>query len=91
MINIQSHPDLAPDAVRDALREQYGIDGTLTQLPGERDLNFLVNVLDGTKVVAKVSTPDETDEILEIEADLIRHLARSTDGFAANVIKSTDG
>ena len=91
MINILSRPDLAPDAVLAALREHYGIDGTLTPLPGDRDLNFLVTTVDGTKRVAKVSTPDETDEILEIEADLMRHMARATDGFAADVIPSSDG
>lgn len=91
MINILSRPDLAPDAVLAALREHYGIEGTLTPLPGDRDLNFLVTTVDGTKRVAKVSTPDETDEILEIEADLMRHMARATDGFAADVIPSSDG
>jgi 4-aminobutyrate aminotransferase-like enzyme/Ser/Thr protein kinase RdoA (MazF antagonist) len=91
MINILSRPDLAPDALLAALREHYGIEGTLTPLPGDRDLNFLVTTVDGTKRVAKVSTPDETDEILEIEADLMRHMARATDGFAADVIPSNDG
>ncbi|MGB1778656.1 MAG: aminotransferase class III-fold pyridoxal phosphate-dependent enzyme, partial [Longimicrobiales bacterium] len=91
MINILSRPDLAPDAVLAALREHYGIEGTLTPLPGDRDLNFLVTTVDGTKRVAKVSTPDESDEILEIEADLMRHMARATDGFAADVIPSNDG
>lgn len=91
MINILSRPDLAPDALQDALRKHYGIEGTLTPLPGDRDLNFLVTTVEGTKRVAKVSTPDETDEILEIEADLMRHMARATDGFAADVIPSHDG
>lgn len=91
MINILSRPDLAPDAVLDALRQHYGMDGTLTPLPGDRDLNFLVTAPDGTKRVAKVCTPDETDEILEIEADLMRHMARATGGFAADVIPATDG
>lgn len=91
MINILSRPDVAPEAVLAALREHYGIDGTLSPLPGDRDLNFLVTADDGTKTVAKVSTPDESDEILEIEADLMRHLARLTNGFAPNVIESTNG
>lgn len=91
MINILSRPDLTPDAVLASLQEHYGIDGTLTSLPGDRDLNFLVTGTDGLKRVAKISSPDETDEILEIEADLIRHMARATDGFVADVIPSLGG
>ena len=63
----------------------------LSPLPGERDLNFLFTGTNGERRVAKVSTPDETDEILEIEADLMRHMARTTDGFTADVIPSADG
>ena len=91
MINILRRPSLGPDAVLAALREHYGIEGTLSPLPGERDLNFLFTGTDGERRVAKVSTPDETDEILEIEADLMRHMARTTDGFTADVIPSVDG
>ncbi len=91
MINILRRPSLGPDAVLAALREHYGIEGTLSPLPGERDLNFLFTGTNGERRVAKVSTPDETDEILEIEADLMRHMARTTDGFTADVIPSVDG
>ena len=91
MINILRRPSLGPDAVLAALREHYGIEGTLSPLPGERDLNFLFTATNGERRVAKVSTPDETDEILEIEADLMRHMARTTDGFTADVIPSADG
>lgn len=91
MIKIHSRPDLSPDAVRAALREHYGFDGTLTPLPGDRDLNFLVTEDDGTRVVVKVSSPDESEEILLIEADLMQHLARSTEGFAPNVVVATNG
>ena len=91
MINILRRPSLGPDAVLAALREHYGIEGTLSPLPGERDLNFLFTGTNGERRVAKVSTPDETDEILEIEADLMRHMARTTDGFTADVIPSADG
>jgi 4-aminobutyrate aminotransferase-like enzyme/Ser/Thr protein kinase RdoA (MazF antagonist) len=91
MIKIQSRPDVdAPEALA-AVRERYGLDGSLTDLPGDRDRNFLLTTGDGHRYVVKVSSPDESDEILEIEADLMRHVTRHTEGFAPGVIASTDG
>ena len=91
MIRILTRPELDPAEALDAVRESFGLDGSLTPLPGERDLNFRLDAADGRRFVVKVSSPDEADEILNIEVDLMQHLARSTDGFAPNVLPTPDG
>lgn len=91
MIKILSRPELDADDALDTVRDRYGLDGTLTPLPGERDLNFRLDTPDGRRFVVKASSPDEVDEILDIEVDLVRHIARMTDGFAPDVVPTTDG
>ena len=90
MIKIQSRPEVDAQDVLVAVRENYELDGTLSPLPGDRDRNFLLTAGDARYVV-KVASPDESDEILEIEADLMRHVTRYTEGFAAGVVDATDG
>lgn len=90
MIKIQNRPDIELPDVLQGVREHYGMDGELTPLPGDRDRNFLFVGAEGDRWVVKVSTPDESDEILEIEADLVEHLHRTTDGFAPSLRRSTD-
>jgi len=91
MIKILRRPELdAADALA-AVREHYGLDGSLTPLPGERDLNFRLDATDGRRYVVKASSPDEVDEILHIEVDLTRHLARLTKGFAPDVVPTSSG
>lgn len=90
MIKIQNRPDIALPDVLHGVTEHYGIEGELTPLPGDRDRNFLFRNADGGRWVVKVSTPDESDEILEIEADLMEHLNRATEGFSPGLLRSTD-
>jgi 4-aminobutyrate aminotransferase-like enzyme/Ser/Thr protein kinase RdoA (MazF antagonist)/murein DD-endopeptidase MepM/ murein hydrolase activator NlpD len=91
MIKIQSRPELGPAEALLAVREHYGLDGVLEPLPGERDLNFLLEAPTGQRYVVKATSPDEPDEILRIEVDLMMHLAKLTDGFAATVLASESG
>lgn len=90
MIKIQSRPEIDTPDVLEGIRAHYGLDGSLSPLPSDRDRNFLLTTDDDERYVVKVSSPDESDEILEIEADLMEHLDRSTDGFAPGVVRSTD-
>lgn len=91
MINIHVRPELEPaDALR-VVREHYGLDGVLTPLPGERDRNFLLEAPDGQRHVVKASSPDEPDELLRIENDLLRHLSERTDALVPQVIVNLEG
>lgn len=91
MIKIQSRPELGLADALSAVREHYGLDGSLTPLPGERDLNFLLEAVEGTRYVLKVASPDEPEEILRIETDLMRHLTATTDGFVPGLVASRAG
>jgi 4-aminobutyrate aminotransferase-like enzyme/Ser/Thr protein kinase RdoA (MazF antagonist) len=91
MIKIHRRPELGVAEVQAVVRDHYGLDGSLTLLPGERDLNFRLDTTEGRQLVVKVSSPDEVDEILDIEVDLVRHIAGITDGLAADVIPTPGG
>ena len=91
MIKIHNRPDFGPADALAAVREHFGLDGTLTPLPGERDRNFLLEATDGSRYVVKASSPDEPDEILRIEVDLMMHVARSMEGFAPRAVATPDG
>ena len=71
MIRIQNRPDLDAAEALAAVNEHYGLGGTLSPLPGERDCNFLLTDSDGSRYVVKVSSPEEPQPILEFETDMI--------------------
>ena len=91
MISIQNRPDIDPSDALEAVREHFGLDGSLSALPGERDCNFLLQCPDGARYVVKVSSPDEADEILHIEVDLMKHVTEATEGFAPAPIAALSG
>ena len=64
MTPIGNRPDLDASEVLDAVREHYGLDGTMTPLTGDRDWNYLLLSDDGERHVVKVSSPDEPQDIL---------------------------
>lgn len=49
-------------------RETFGVAGTATELPSERDRNFRVDAEDGTTWVLKVSNSLESRAVLEVQA-----------------------
>jgi len=91
MIRIQSRANLDEAVALDAVREHYGLDGTLTPLPGERDRNFLLEVDDGARYVVKASSPDEAQEILEFENRMMERLSRETNGLVPGLITARSG
>ena len=91
MIRIQSRPQLDEAVALDAVREHYGLDGKLTQLPGERDRNFLLEVDGGVRYVVKVSSPDEPQPLLEFENRMIERLAGDTNGLVPGLVVARSG
>ncbi len=91
MIRTQSRPDLDEAVARDAVSEHYGLDGTLTPLPGERDHNFLLDVDSGARYIVKVSSPDEPQPILEFENRMIERLAADTNGLVPGLVAARSG
>ena len=91
MIRIQSRPDLDEAVALDAVREHYGLDGTLTPLSGERDRNFLLEVDGGVRYIVKVSSPDEPQPILEFENRMIERLAADTNSLVPGLVAARSG
>jgi len=91
MIKIQSRPELSAADTLSVIQEHFGLSGELTPLAGERDLNFRLDAPGGERYVVKVSSPEEPDEILDIEVDLMRHVARTTDGFSPAPVAALNG
>ncbi len=58
---------------RHALARYYHIDGTLTPLPGEYDLNFFVTASDGAQYVLKVMRPDCDPALVELQCAALEH------------------
>lgn len=91
MTPIGNRPDLDASEVLDAVREHYGLDGTMTPLTGDRDWNYLLLSDDGERHVVKVSSPDEPQDILEFETDMIARLSADTDGLIPALVASRSG
>ncbi len=64
---------VSPAEVTEALRRRWGLTGTLTPLSGERDRNFLLES-EGAAYVVKVASPDEPDEALRFQSELLKWL-----------------
>lgn len=70
-------PQVDPQQAERWAREVYGVAATASELPGEVDRNFLLEVQDGTRCVLKVAS-GETDPIrLECQIAALEHLGRT--------------
>jgi 4-aminobutyrate aminotransferase-like enzyme/Ser/Thr protein kinase RdoA (MazF antagonist) len=56
------------------LREQYGLCGSLSAVPGE-NRNFLVTTVDGRRYIIKTGSPDTPAECLQLEGAAAQHVA----------------
>lgn len=74
------------------VQTNFGIQGEVTALAGELDLNFLIAVSPGKKFILKIANARETLENLELQNNVIRHLAKNQTGLeTSEVVKSVSG
>lgn len=62
---------------RALLPDLYGVDGSVTPLPGDLDDNFAVVEPDGSRSVLKVMHADASVRDVELQVTVLRHLARA--------------
>jgi 4-aminobutyrate aminotransferase-like enzyme/Ser/Thr protein kinase RdoA (MazF antagonist) len=74
-------PEVAPDLAAALLADVYGITGELTELHGERDLNFRVDATDGRRYVLKVHHPEDSGEVVEMRTLALAHVRRVDPGL----------
>ncbi|MDA8310596.1 MAG: aminotransferase class III-fold pyridoxal phosphate-dependent enzyme [Actinomycetota bacterium] len=69
-------PNVSPELAAALLAEVYGIVGSLTELHGERDLNFRVDAADGRRYVLKVHHPDDSGDVVDMRTLAMAHVKR---------------
>ena len=85
-------PNLAPDAVKELVRQHYGIEGSVQALAGERDQNCLVETVDGDRYVFKISNPSEQPSVVDFQIGALDHIARvSPEQPVPRVVRTLQG
>lgn len=83
-------PRLTAEEAVELTRSLYGVQGTASSLPSDRDQNFLIEVADGTRYLLKISNADEERSILEAQ-ELILNVAREAGLSVPQIVGSTAG
>ena len=68
-------PDISHHDVNRLALQQYGLEGRLQSLAGERDANFLLHVDDGRKLILKFSHEAEDPAVLDFQCQALTHIA----------------
>ncbi|WP_425987326.1 aminotransferase class III-fold pyridoxal phosphate-dependent enzyme [Ensifer sp. R-19] len=70
--DLRTEPELA--TIRAWLSDTYGIEASLSPLPGEHDLNYRVSAADGQEFLLKLHATGDADE-LDMQVAVLEHLA----------------
>jgi 4-aminobutyrate aminotransferase-like enzyme/Ser/Thr protein kinase RdoA (MazF antagonist) len=74
------------------LLELFDIKGIASLLPGEIDINFRIKIKNEAAYILKISSPDEDQEYLEFQKDLLLFIEKNgKDIIAPKVIKDKNG
>jgi len=69
-------PDVPEDQIHDLLWKNYGVQGVLHRLAGERDQNIRVSTARGDTYVLKIAGPRERVETLDFQTAALDHIRR---------------
>lgn len=75
---IEEIPKFSLDEAESLARELYGIDASATELPSERDQNFLLNDSRGIRFVLKIANSSSQRGLLEAQNAAMAHIGRAT-------------
>jgi 4-aminobutyrate aminotransferase-like enzyme/Ser/Thr protein kinase RdoA (MazF antagonist) len=79
-------------AAASVLRDAYGVEGDLSPLHGERDLNFRVDGPDGRRYLLKIHNPADGMAVVEMRTEAIAHIGRVDPTLpVAAVLPAADG
>ena len=73
--SVQKAPRITPERAARLVSELYGINGSATPLPSERDQNFLISLSEQDQFVLKIANSEESFEFLELQNQMIEFLA----------------
>ncbi|MDH5759810.1 MAG: aminotransferase class III-fold pyridoxal phosphate-dependent enzyme [Gemmatimonadota bacterium] len=88
---MQSRPVATAEEAARIAEEHFGLEGTASPLPGERDLNFLLTDREGARFVVKMTSPEESDAALTFETGLLAWLGEREDVPTPGVIRTRGG
>ncbi|HWQ36551.1 MAG TPA: aminotransferase class III-fold pyridoxal phosphate-dependent enzyme [Blastocatellia bacterium] len=71
-------------------REWFGVRANARPLPSERDQNFYLQADDGREYVLKIANATERRELLELQNEMLAHLAREAPSLALPQVCLTD-
>lgn len=74
-IPLESIPAFTADEALEMARRHYGLSGSASPLPSERDQNFCLRSGDGRRFVLKIANRDDTPELLEFQNEAMRRVA----------------
>jgi len=91
-IPLESIPRFGAADASDVARREFGIVGTISTLPSERDQNFLITDADGGKFVLKIANLNDAPELLDFQNQAMRHVAGAlTDCRVQSLVPSLQG
>ncbi len=80
MIPLESIPKFTQAQALALAKRDFGIAGTVSVLPSERDQNFLITGEGGGKFVLKIANAHDTPELLDFQNRAMRHVEESAPG-----------
>ena len=89
---VEGRPTLASEIVESAVRELYGLEGTVVPLPAEWDQNFRLDVDGLAAFVVKLANAGTSSAVLDLQDAALDWLARHwSSGVAPRVVASLSG
>ena len=85
-------PQLAPAHVGELIAEHYGLAGDLVSLVSERDQNFRLTTVEGTRFVVKIANSAENSVVTDFQIEALLHIEkRGCEVAVPRIIRTRDG
>jgi 4-aminobutyrate aminotransferase-like enzyme/Ser/Thr protein kinase RdoA (MazF antagonist) len=75
-------PAIGVEHARELAARHWGLEGSATELPSERDRNFLIETATGRRAVLKIANRLEEDSLLELQHIALRRIHAAHHGIA---------
>lgn len=89
---VSTPPAFDVEEVRRILRDDFGLEASLTPLSAERDQNFRADGADGRRFLFKISNPADGQPVVDMQTAALRHIERVDPGLPVmRTLPSTAG
>jgi 4-aminobutyrate aminotransferase-like enzyme/Ser/Thr protein kinase RdoA (MazF antagonist) len=88
----EAAPSFRPEAAGQLLSDLYGLEGSLTVLYGERDLNFRIDAAGQKAYLLKIYNPADSAEVVDMRSQALAHIERTDPDLPiCRIIPARDG